>query len=52
MVKNKKFCTTAHGLSSEEGQQYAKDLKQFTKSEVEKFKEQRAAAETDQGDNS
>ncbi len=35
-----KFCTRTKGLSEEQNKQYAKDLKQFSKKEAEKFRPQ------------
>jgi len=35
-----RFCTRTKGLSEEQNKQYAKDLKQFSKTEAEKFRKQ------------
>ena len=35
-----KFCTRTKGLSEEQNKQYAKDLKEFSKKEAEKFRNQ------------
>ena len=35
-----RFCTRTKGLSEEQNKQYAKDLKNFSKKEAEKFRNQ------------
>lgn len=40
-----KFCTKTKGLSEEQNIQYAKDLKEFSKTEAEKFKNQETEVE-------
>jgi len=35
-----RFCTRTKGLSKKQDIQYAKDLKQFSKNEAEKFRQQ------------
>ncbi|MEX0855184.1 MAG: hypothetical protein WD018_05415 [Nitrosopumilaceae archaeon] len=35
-----KFCTKTKGLTEEQNKQYAKDLKEFSKTEAEKFRNQ------------
>jgi len=35
-----RFCTRTKGLSEDQNKQYAKDLKEFSKQEAEKFRNQ------------
>lgn len=35
-----KFCTKTKGFSEEQNKEFAKDLKDFTKKEAEKFRDQ------------
>jgi len=36
-----KFCTRTKNLNEDQEKQYAKDLKEFTKQEAEKFKDEK-----------
>jgi len=36
-----RFCTRTKGLTEEQNKQYAKDLKEFSKQEAEKFRNQK-----------
>ena len=40
MKKMNRFCTRTKGLTEEQNKQYAKDLKEFSKQEAEKFRNQ------------
>ncbi len=40
-----KFCTRTKGLSKEQNKEFAKDLKEFTKQEAEKFQNQEVQTE-------
>ncbi len=40
-----KFCTRTKGLSKEQNKEFAKDLKEFTKQEAEKFRNQEVQTE-------
>ena len=44
-----RFCTRTKGLTEEQNKQYAKDLKEFSKQEAEKFRNQEAESQ-DAGD--
>lgn len=43
-----KFCTKTKGLDEEQNQEFAKDLKAFTKKEAEKFREESQQSEDDE----
>ena len=44
-----RYCTRTKGLTEEQNKQYAKDLKEFSKIEAEKFRNQEAESQ-DAGD--
>ena len=43
-----RFCNKTKGLSDEQNSQYAKDLKEFNKSQVEKFRKQETREDSDE----
>ena len=43
-----KFCTKVKGLNEDQTKQYAKDLKEFTKKESEKFRNEESNEETEE----
>ena len=42
-----RFCTKTKGLNEEQNKEFAKDLKEFTKKETEKFREDSQESEVD-----
>jgi len=45
-----RFCTRTKGLSEEQDKQYAKDLKEFSKKEAEKFRNQEQEPNEDESE--
>ena len=43
-----KFCAKTKGLNEDQNKQFAKDLKDFTKKEAEKFREEPQESEDDE----
>jgi len=43
-----RFCNKTKGLSEEQNSQYAKDLKEFNKSQAEKFRKQETKEDSDE----
>ena len=43
-----KFCTRTNRLSEEQNKEFAKDLKEFTKKEAEKFRNEKPNEETEE----
>ena len=43
-----RFCTKTKGLDEDQTKQYAKDLKEFTKKEAEKFRTEKPNEETEE----
>ena len=49
MKKMNRYCTRTKGLTEDQNKQYAKDLKEFSKQEAEKFRNQEPESQ-DAGD--
>lgn len=43
-----RFCNKTKGLSDKQNSQYAKDLKEFNKTEAEKFRKQESQEDSDE----